>query len=231
MAASCRSIAFTAAVLALAILCPLTAMAHDVAQGDKAFVAATQGPAVVPFLYLGAKHMVTGYDHILFLVGVVLLLRRMRDVVVYVSMFTIGHSTTLLLGVLSGYGVNGHLIDAIIGLSIVYKGADNLGWLSRIGVAIDARLAILLFGLCHGMGLASKLLDLSLARSGLVANLAGFNIGVELGQILVLLPVILLLDLWRDRTGFRTGAAVVSHVLVTCGLLIIIDQTVRYFQT
>lgn len=220
-----------AGIVALAMLTPLSAIAHDVAQGDKAFVQATQGPAFIPFLYLGAKHMVTGYDHILFLVGVVLLLRRLRDVVIYVSMFTIGHSSTLLLGVLSGYGLNGHIVDAIIGLSIVYKGADNLKWPARFGVALDARVAILLFGLFHGMGLASKLLDLSLSRQGLVTNLAGFNIGVELGQILVLLPIVLLLDLWRDRPSFQRGAIFASYALVACGLLITIDQTMRYLQS
>ena len=98
--------------------------AHDVAAVDKAFVQGVTGPAIGPFLYLGAKHMVTGYDHILFLVGVVFYLRRLRQVMLYVSLFTIGHSTTLLLGVLLNIGVDTHLIDAIIGLSVVYKGLD-----------------------------------------------------------------------------------------------------------
>ncbi len=220
-----------AAALALAMLTPLSAIAHDVAQSDKAFVQATQGPAFVPFLYLGAKHMVTGYDHILFLIGVILLLRRLSDVVIYVSMFTVGHSSTLLLGVLSGHGLNGHIVDAIIGLSIVYKGVDNLGLPARLGVAIDARLAVLIFGLFHGMGLATKLLDLSLSRQGLVTNLASFNVGVELGQILILLPIVLLLDLWRDRPSFRHGAVFASYGLVACGVLITIDQTMRYVQS
>src|SRR5690606_17499838 len=100
------------------------ALAHDVAEGDRAYAASIDGPAFIPFLYLGAKHMVTGYDHILFLVGVVFFLRHLRDVVIYVSMFTIGHSLTLMGGVLLGTGANSYIVDAIIGLSVVYKGIE-----------------------------------------------------------------------------------------------------------
>ena len=110
------------ALAMLVLLIPVAALAHDVAQSDKAFVSSIKGPAIVPFLYLGAKHMVTGYDHIAFLVGVVFFLRRLKDVVLYVSLFTLGHSTTLLSGVLLGFGVNTYIIDAIIGLSVVYAG-------------------------------------------------------------------------------------------------------------
>lgn len=217
--------------LAMMVIWSGTALAHDVAQGDKAFVEATNHAAFMPFLYLGAKHMVTGYDHILFLIGVVMFLYRFKDVVLYVSVFTIGHSTTLLLGVLSGYGFNGHLVDAIIGISIIYKGLENLGLLRRWGVLIDARLAVLIFGLFHGMGLASKLLGLSLSPEGLLTNLLGFNLGVELGQILTLFPIVCLLNLWRGHASFRNGAAAANVALLACGALITLDQIMRYAQS
>src|SRR6478736_3991142 len=115
-----------AAAIALLALMPDSAFAHNVSKRDAAFVVANTGRAVVPFLYLGAKHMVTGYDHLLFLVGVIFFLYRLKDVFLYVSLFTIGHSTTLLLGVLGGFHANAYVIDAIIGFSVVYKAFDNM---------------------------------------------------------------------------------------------------------
>ena len=212
-------------------LWPVVAFAHDVSGGDKAFVQTVAGPAFGPFFYLGAKHMVTGYDHILFLTGVVMFLFRPRDVILYVSMFTIGHSTTLMLGVLTGWGANGHLVDAIIGLSIVYKGAENLGWFARVGLSFDTRVAVLLFGLFHGMGLATKLIDLSLPRNGLLTNLIGFNLGVEAGQILVLTPLVLVLGIARTLPRFTAGARIASGILVACGLAITIQQGMGYFTS
>lgn len=192
-------IALTLVLTAFLLAVPQLALAHDVAQGDRAFVATTHGTAIGPFLYLGAKHMVTGYDHILFLLGVVMFLHRLRDVVLYVSMFTVGHSLTLLLGVLFQTGANSNVVDAIIGLSVVYKGAENLGLLRRIGWTLDTRVAVLLFGLFHGLGLATKLLSLSISSDGLITNLLSFNLGVELGQILVLFVLVCLLNAWRPR--------------------------------
>src|SRR5215813_12281097 len=120
-----------AALVLLAFFAP-DALAHNVSKRDAAFVVANQGQAVGPFLYLGAKHMVTGYDHILFLVGVIFFLYRLKDVVAYVSLFTIGHSATLLLGVLGGIHANSYLIDAVIGFSVVYKAFDNMGGFKRL---------------------------------------------------------------------------------------------------
>jgi len=213
------------AIMALALLnVPDTALAHDVSRGDRAFVQTVSGPVFFPFLYLGAKHMVTGYDHILFLLGVVLLLRRARDVALYVSMFTIGHSATLLLGVLSGVGADAHVVDAIIGLSVVYKGIDNLGGLERLGLRPDQRIVILIFGLFHGLGLATKLLDLAMPANGLLTNLVAFNLGVEAGQILILLPLVAVLGLWRTTLAFATAARLTSILLVAFGLAIMVHQ-------
>ena len=207
------------------------ALAHDVSEADRAAVQGIEGPAFVPFLYLGAKHMVTGYDHILFLIGVVFYLFRLRDVVIYVSMFTIGHSLTLMGGVLLGTGANPYLIDAIIGLSVAYKAVENLGGFRRIGLSIDTRLAVLVFGLFHGMGLATKLQDLALSENGLLVNLIGFNIGVEVGQVIVLAVVLSVLNLWRKSPSFNAGARYANVALVAAGLALTAYQLAGWAQT
>lgn len=180
-------------------------------------------------MYLGAKHMLTGYDHILFLTGVVMFLYRLRDVVLYVSMFTVGHSTTLMLGVLFATGASSNIVDAIIGLSIVYKGCENLGWLRRIGLTIDPLLAVLTFGLCHGLGLATKLLSLRISPEGLIVNLISFNLGVELGQIMILCLVVWLFSLCRERSEFAKGAKLANWILIGSGIAIFGFQTKEYF--
>jgi hypothetical protein len=214
------------------VLLPGIALAHGVAEGDADFIQSTQGAAVWGFLYLGAKHMVTGYDHILFLIGVIFFLYRMRDVTVYVSLFTIGHSTTLLLGVLGGIPANAYLIDAIIGLSVVYKAFDNMGGFQRfLGFQPDTRAAVAIFGLFHGFGLATKLQDFSLSPEGLVTNIISFNVGIEMGQIIALTAILLLFTYWRTRPGFMRHAYATNTALMLGGFLLIGYQVVGYIIT
>lgn len=219
------------AVAALYLLLPELALAHDVAEGDKAFVQSIDGPAIFPFVYLGTKHMVTGYDHIAFLVGVVFFLHRLKDVVLYVSMFTIGHSITLLGGVLLGIGANAYVIDAIIGLSVVYKGVENIGGFAKIGLKIDTRAAVLVFGLFHGMGLATKVMDLEVSPNGLLTNLISFNVGVELGQVIVLAFVVTLFATWRQKPSFGKYAFAANIALVGVGLALTAIQIQRYLSS
>jgi hypothetical protein len=188
-------------------LAPSEAYAHGVAGADAAFIQSLTGPAIGAFIYLGAKHMVTGYDHLLFLVGVIFFLYRLKDVVLYVSLFTLGHSLTLLAGVLGGIHANPYIIDAIIGFSVVYKAFDNLGGFQRIfGAQPNTRVAVLIFGLFHGFGLATKLQDFTLPENGLVTNIVSFNVGVELGQVIALTAVLLLLSYWRTRPAYLRHA-------------------------
>lgn len=222
MAAAQRNL--TGLIVLAVVLCATSSLAHDVSSGDRAFVQSIDGAAFFPLLYLGAKHMVTGYDHILFLVGVVFYLRRFRDVLLYVSLFTIGHSTTLVLGTLLNISLNAYAIDAIIGLSVAYKGIDNIGGFEKIGITINARLAVLIFGLFHGAGLATKLMDLSLSKNGLLVNLAGFNIGVEAGQLIILLFAVTALNLWRDRETFSRFSLAANWGLIGAGLLLVLYQ-------
>jgi hydrogenase/urease accessory protein HupE len=210
----------TILTVALAAAWAVGVAAHDISDANRNFVQSIEGPAPIPFLYLGAKHMVTGIDHVLFLVGVVFFLYRLRDVVVYVSMFTLGHSLTLLGGVLANVGFNASLVDAVIGVSVIYKAVENLGGLEKLGLSINTKLAVLVFGLFHGMGLATKLLDLDMDSSGLLANLIAFNAGVELGQIVVLTVVVLLLNLWRSSPSFERGARAANLGLAAAGLVL-----------
>ena len=185
------------------------------------FVLSVDGPAPGPFLYLGAKHMVTGYDHLLFLVGVIFFLYRLRDVVLYVSLFTLGHSVTLLIGVLADVSVNAYIIDAIIGLSVVYKGFENINGFERVfKIKPNTRVAVLVFGLFHGLGLATKLQEFMVSDNGLVANILSFNVGVEIGQILALAGVVALLGYWRTKPSFAASSFLTNTALMVGGFLL-----------
>lgn len=224
---------FTASLLtALLLLQPGLALAHGVTGDDAAYLRGVDGTAIGPFLYLGAKHMVTGYDHLLFLLGVIFFLYKMKDVVLYVSLFTVGHSLTLLLGVLGGIHANPYIIDAIIGFSVIYKAFDNMGGFQRyFGFQPDTRAAVLIFGLFHGFGLATKLQDFDLSPNGLVPNMLSFNVGVEIGQVMALTGVLLALGFWRTRPGFLKHAFAANTVLMTCGFLLVGYQLTGYFVT
>jgi len=217
-------------LLALACVCwPEALAAHGVSQRDAAFVRTVTGPAPAPFMYLGAKHMVTGYDHLLFLVGVIFFLYRTSEVVKYVSLFTLGHSITLLVGVWANIPANAFLIDAVIGLSVVYKGFENIGGFEQVfGRRLNGQAAVLVFGLFHGFGLATKLQELHLPQNGLFANLFSFNIGVEVGQGLALLGILIALSAWRTRPGFTRHAFATNTLLMAGGFMLMGVQLVGY---
>jgi hypothetical protein len=220
------------ALLAVVFLLPAAASAHNVSGRDATFVESNKGAAIGPFLYLGAKHMVTGYDHLLFLVGVVFFLYKLKDVVTYVSLFTVGHSLTLLAGVFGGIHANAYIIDAIIGFSVVYKAFDNMDGFKRLfGFQPNTRAAVLIFGLFHGFGLATKLQEFTLAQEGLVANIVSFNVGVEIGQILALTAVLIGLTVWRTRSGFWRHAFLTNTMLMIGGFLLVGYQLTGYWVT
>jgi len=212
------------AVIGLLVLAiPLSeSLAHGVPQGDKGFIQESTGVLFLPFVYLGAKHMVTGYDHLLFLFGVIFFLYRLRDVGLYVTLFAVGHTVTLLAGVLYGISVNAYIIDAIIGLSVVYKALDNMGAYRRwFGRQPDTRAATLVFGLFHGLGLATKLQDFAVSSDGLLVNLVAFNIGVELGQILALSAILIVMGFWRRTASFRLHAYGANVALMAAGFVLV----------
>ena len=206
--------------------------AHGVDENTQTFLTVNDGVAFGPFLYIGAKHMLTGYDHLLFLVGVIFFLYRPKEVLLYVSFFTIGHSTTLLLGVMSGISINAFLIDAIIALSIIYKGFDNLGGFKRFfGKQPNTKAAVLIFGLFHGFGLASKLQDFKFEKEGLFTNLLGFNIGVEIGQFIALTFVLILITIWRRYPSFIKFSTFTNTMLIAAGFVLLGYQLTGYFTS
>jgi hypothetical protein len=196
-------------------------LAHGVAAKDAAWLLGVDGPAVGIFAYLGAKHMITGYDHLLFLAGVIFFLYRLRDVVLYVSLFTLGHSLTLLAGVLGDIRANAHLVDALIGLSVVYKGFENVGGFEKVlGWRPNAKLAVMSFGLIHGFGLATKLQDFDLPANGLLVNMISFNVGVEIGQVLALAVMLAVFTWWRPHRSFARSAFTVNALLMAAGFVL-----------
>jgi hypothetical protein len=228
-----RRIAATAGLAALALFPALdSAFAHGMAGKDAEFVANNVGPQILPFVYLGAKHMVTGYDHLLFIFGVIFFLYKLRHVALYVTLFSVGHSITLLAGVLGGIHVNAYLVDAVIGLSVVYKAFENLGgFRSVFGFEPDTRIAVLGFGLFHGFGLATKLQELNPSKDGLVANMVSFNVGVEIGQLLALSAILAIMLMWRRTASFSRYAVAANALILIAGFVLTEYQLTGYFLT
>lgn len=204
--------------------------AHGVDAVTKQFLLNNQGVAIIPFIYMGAKHMITGYDHLLFLIGVIFFLFKSKDVIIYVSLFTVGHSLTLLYGAFNDIQVNPYIIDAIIGFSIIYKGFDNLGGFKKLlGFQPNTKLAVLIFGLFHGFGLATKLQEFELAKTGLLQNLIAFNLGVELGQIMALGIVLIVFSFWRKYDSYYKFSTLTNTMLMTAGMLLAMFQLSGYY--
>lgn len=206
------------------------AIAHGVTEGDKGYIQESTGVLPIPFIYLGAKHMMTGYDHLLFLFGVIFFLYRLKDVGIYVTLFAVGHVITLLSGVLLEISISPFIIDAIIGFSVVYKALDNMGAFQRwFGFQPNTKVATLVFGLFHGFGLATKILDYEISPDGLLANLIFFNIGVEIGQVLALSVILIAITYWRKSGGFMRHAYTANAVMMMLGFLLMGYQITGYF--
>lgn len=204
--------------------------AHGVTVGDQGYIQEISGSNIIPFIYLGAKHMVTGYDHLLFLVGVIFFLFRLKDIGIYVSLFAIGHSTTLLVGVFFSIPANAYMIDAIIGVSVVYKALDNMGAYQRwFGMQPNTKLATLIFGLFHGFGLATKIQEFEISSDGLLPNLIAFNVGVEIGQLLALSGILIIMGYWRRSELFYRQAYNANVALMTAGFILVGLQLTGYF--
>ena len=217
-----RRLAIFLSALVVLMLVGADALAHAVTQGDKGYIQEISGINLLPFVYLGAKHMMTGYDHVLFLFGVIFFLYRMKDLGIYVSLFALGHSTTMLLGVYFKVGINSYVIDAIIGLSVVYKALDNMGAFQRwLGFQPNTKAAVLIFGFFHGFGLATKILDYEISSDGLVPNLLAFNVGVEIGQLLALGTILIAMSYWRRTESFLRHAYSTNVAIMTAGFVLI----------
>jgi hypothetical protein len=211
-----------AAIVIALLLGTTEALAHAVTQGDKGYIQEIAGVNLLPFVYLGAKHMMTGYDHLLFLFGVIFFLYRLSHIGIYVSLFALGHSTTMILGVYFNVQFSSYLIDAIIGFSVVYKALDNIGAFQRwLGFQPNTKMATLVFGLFHGFGLATKILEYEISPDGLVPNLLAFNLGVEIGQMMALAVILIGMSYWRRTSSFLRHAYTANVAMMCAGFVLV----------
>jgi hypothetical protein len=223
---------FMTLVLVACFASATTALAHAVTLGDQGYIQEITGVNIIPFIYLGAKHMVTGYDHILFLMGVIFFLYGMKEVGIYVTLFAVGHSTTMLAGVWFNFGINSYIIDAIIGFSVAYKALDNLGAFKKwFGVQPDTKMATLIFGFLHGFGLSSKIIDYDISPDGLLPNLLAFNVGVEIGQLLALAAILVVMTRWRATPSFVRQAYGTNVLMMIAGFTLMGFQIAGYVVT
>lgn len=212
------------------LLFSLTASAHGISDADKQGI--LEG-GNFEYMKLGASHMLSGYDHLLFLFGVIFFLTKFRDIVKFITAFTLGHCITLVFATLFQIKANFYLIDAVIALTVCYKAFDNLdGFRKYIGVQSPNLLgAVFLFGLIHGFGLSTRLQQLPLGHDGLVLRILSFNVGVEVGQILALVAMGLLLAQWRTRPSFLQFSKAADVLLMAAGLLLLLMQLHGYQHT
>jgi len=210
------------------ILMPLLMLAHGVSQSDQEIL--TNG-GLLAYILVGAKHMVTGYDHLLFLVGVIFYLSNFKDIVKFVSVFTLGHSITLISATLLGIKANEHLIDAVIALSVLYKGFENLGGFQKMLNTKSPNLLwmVFIFGLIHGFGLSTRLQSFDIGSEQILAKIVSFNVGVELGQIAALIPIVFIISRWKAFKSYDTFYKFANWFLVLAGIGLFIFQMYGYF--
>ncbi len=212
------------------LLCclPYLLAAHGVSDADQNTL--TNG-GLLDYILVGAKHMVTGYDHILFLAGVIFLLKDFRDIVRFITVFTIGHSITLTGATYLGVRADEHLIDAVIALSVLYKGFENLGGFGKMKVrSPNLLLMVFIFGLIHGFGLSTRLQSFDIGNSQVLAKILCFNVGVELGQIAALIPIVFIITRWRQLKSYDAFYKSVNTYLLIAGVGLFFYQLYGYFN-
>ena len=210
------------------IMLPTYLLAHDVTSADQEIL---RNGNLWSYIYVGAKHMLTGYDHLLFLVGVIFYLNNFKDILRFITVFTIGHSITLLSATYMGITANEHLVDAVIALSVLYKGFENLGGFQRVFKigSPNLLLMVFLFGLIHGFGLSTRLQSFDIGAEQFFAKILCFNIGVELGQVLALIPIIFVISRWRGQSTYTTFYRAINYFLVVAGLALFTYQIYGFF--
>ena len=212
-----------ASFVLLLLLIPVVALAHGISEADRQAMLAGGN---VRYVWLGATHMLTGYDHLLFIFGVIFFLTGFRDIVKYITIFTLGHSITLIFATVFGISANYFLVDAVIALSVCYKGFDNLdGFRKFLGrPSPNLLLVIFGFGLVHGFGLSTRLQQLPLGESGLIMRILSFNVGVEIGQIIALAIMLLIISGWRKTNSFTQFSTVSNSALIAAGVFLFMMQ-------
>ncbi len=214
----------------LLVFLPAIALAHGISEADKA---AMLSGGYLQYLWLGASHMLTGYDHLLFIFGVIFFLTGFRDIVKYITIFTLGHSLTLVFATILGITANYFLVDAVIALSVCYKGFDNLDGFKKYLKMPSPNLlwVIFIFGLIHGFGLSTRLQQLPLGETGLIMRILSFNVGVELGQIAALSVMLILIAGWRRTQSFAQFSTLSNAGLIAAGAFLFLMQMHGYTHT
>ncbi len=207
---------------------PLFALAHDVTSADQELL---RNGGLWAYIQVGATHMLTGYDHLLFLAGVIFYLNSFIDILKFITIFTIGHCITLIGATYAGITANEHLVDAVIALSVLYKGFENLSGFEKIKVTSPNLLLMVgLFGLIHGFGLSTRLQSFDMGEEQILAKILCFNLGVEVGQVLALIPIVFIITLSRKQKQFPAFYKAVNWYLVLAGVVLFIFQLYNYFQ-
>lgn len=209
-------------ILIVIIAFPLVGMAHGVSSSDQGIL---DNGDLLSYIYVGAKHMLTGYDHLLFLAGVVFYLKGFKDILKFITVFTIGHCITLIGATYLEIRINEHFIDAVIALSVVYKGFENLGGFKRCNVkSPNLLLMVLIFGLIHGLGLSTRLQSFDVGNEQFLSKIISFNLGVELGQIIALIPIVFLISQWRKKESYQSFYKAANVYLLIAGVLLFAYQ-------
>jgi len=214
------------AILLLAY--PILLSAHGVSESDQLILA---NGGLLSYILVGAKHMITGYDHLLFLTGVIFYLTSFKDIVRFITVFTIGHSITLIGATYLGIKADEHLIDAVIALSVLYKGFENLGGFKKL-TGFDSPnllLMVFIFGLIHGFGLSTRLQSFDIGTDQILAKIVSFNIGVELGQVLALIPIVFIISKWKPFKSYKSFYNAVNWFLIVAGIALFVFQMYGYF--
>lgn len=216
------------ALILLLLLVPFVGLAHDVSSADQELL---RNGGLLAYIRVGATHMLTGYDHLLFLAGVIFYLKSFSDILKFITVFTIGHCITLIGATYAGITANEHLVDAVIALSVLYKGFENLGGFGKLKVkSPNLLLMVGLFGLIHGFGLSTRLQSFDMGTEDFLLKIICFNLGVELGQVLALIPIVFLVRLSQKHRQYQAFYKAVNWYLILAGVGLFIYQLYGYFN-
>ncbi|WP_422857807.1 HupE/UreJ family protein [Flagellimonas sp. S174] len=214
-------------LLLFVLFVPLLGLAHDVTSADQEIL---RNGGLWAYVRVGATHMLTGYDHLLFLTGVIFFLKGFKDILMFITVFTIGHCITLIGATYTGITANEHLVDAVIAISVLYKGFENLAGFEKLKVkSPNLLLMVGLFGLIHGFGLSTRLQSFDMGEEQFLAKILCFNLGVEVGQILALIPIVFIITLSRKHKQFPAFYQAVNWYLVLAGIGLFAYQMYGFF--
>jgi len=213
----------------LLLFYPLLLAAHGVSESDQEIL---NNGGLLSYIFVGAKHMVTGYDHLLFLAGVIFYLSGFKDIVRFITAFTIGHSITLISATYLGIKADEHLIDAVIALSVLYKGFENLGGFEKYFKIKSPNLLamVFIFGLIHGFGLSTRLQSFEIGSTQFLSKILCFNVGVELGQIVALVPIVFIISKWKPKKSYNAFYKAANTYLIIAGIALFLYQMYGYLQ-